>query len=526
MTLTHKNGLVRSTHPVLSEYSSAVIGQCYHGFVAGIREFGCVVKFFQEVRGILHKSKLQLMPSQPISDLFSEGQVVECCVVSCEPADQKLELSLPTDSVLKNVELLENFSMTSLTVGGISPNGLELYSSDTREKASLPIYHLSDFKDIQQMKFKSLEKRLETNDQLILSDSYVYTQSGSGHACVLSLKESIGRDISGDVTIQNASEVETGVLIHGVVKRVEKYGFIVGYPGGCTGLLPNRYIRDEFVDSPARILSMGDTVLTRVMEVTEGRFVLSSRDSDVISQEPPDGESITRVGEWFVSYLSTRDTLLREVSDVDITSCVTPGQIIGCSLKEMGRGGTTVSLSTGTTASVVGLEATELSVGETYPSCVLGISTCPTRVYVSLNESLVESYSTAGAPVSELVVGSSVQARVHLVLPQYMVGLVATLHGPRLVYIIREIALSTRSFQNFREQYLEKRVNIVILNTSLYGDEANVVLGLLIEGSQLSSTQKKQLVRGREEVEIGSVVNAQVDYLIYIIHVIISFNRD
>ena len=509
MTLTHKKGLVRSTHPVLSEYSSAVIGQCYHGVVVGLREFGCIVKFFQDVRGILHKSKLQLMPSQPISDLFCEGQVVECCVISCEPADQKLELSLPTDSGHKNVELLENFSKTSLTVGGISPNGLELYNADTQEKAALPIYHLSDFKDIQQMKFKSLEKQLETNDQLILSDIYVYTQSGSGHACVLSLKESIGRDISSDVMILDASEVETGFLIHGVVKRVEKYGLMVGYPGGCTGLLPNRYIRDEFVDSPAGILSVGDSVLTRVMEMTEGRFILSSRDSDVMSHEPPDGESIARVGEWFVSYLSTRDTLLREF-DVDIVSCVTPGQILECSLKEMGREGTTVSLSTGTTASVVGLEATELSVGETYPSCVLGISTCPTRVYVSLNESLVESYSTAGAPVSELAVGSSVQARVHLILPLYMVGLVATLHGPRLVYIIREVALSTRSFQNFLEQYLNKRVNVVILNTSLYGNETNVVMGLLIEGSQLSNTQKKQLTRGREEVEIGSVVNAQV----------------
>lgn len=512
MTLTHKKGLVRSTHPVLSEYSSAVIGQCYHGVVAGVREFGCVVKFFQAVRGILHKSRLQLMPSQPISDLLCEGQVVECCVVSCEPADQKLELSLSTDSVHENVELLENFSKTSLTIGGISPNGLELYCSETKEKAALPIYHLSDFKDIQQMKFKSLQKQLETNDQLILSDIYVYTQSGSGHVCVLSLKESIGRDIRGDVMIQDASEVETGVLIHGVVKRVEKYGFIVGYPGGCTGLLPNRYIRDEFVDSPAGLLSVGDTVLTRVMEVAEGKFILSSRDSDVISQEPPDGESISRVGEWFVLYLSTRDALLREVSDVDMT-CVTPGQILECSLKEMGREGTTVSLSTGTTASVVGLEATELSVGEAYPSCVLGISTCPTRVYVSLNESLVESYSTVGAPVSELAVGSSVQARIELVLPLYMVGLVATLHGPRLVYIIREVALSTRSFQNFLEQYMNKRVNVVILNTSLYGDEASVVLGLLIEGSQLSNTQKKKLTRGREGMEIGSVVKAQVGTL-------------
>ncbi|KAI6656464.1 Protein RRP5-like [Oopsacas minuta] len=511
ITLTHKKSIVTSTLPVLSEYTNAVVGHTYHGFIAGVREFGCIVRFYQEVRGILHKSKLQLMPLQAISDLFCEGQVVECCVVSCEPADQKLELSLATDPVQENADYLENFTQVSLTVGGISPNGLELYNSNTNERAALSIYHLSDYKDIQQLRYKSLEKQLKANAQLVIPDLYVYTQSFSGNVCIASLKEGIARDITSDVMINNASEIETGVLIHGVVKRVEKYGFIIGYPGDTTGLLPNRFIRDEFVDSPVGILTVGDSVLTKVMEVTEeGRFVVSSRDSDVKSQNPPDVESINYLGKWFVSYLSTRDTLLKELSVIDILSCYIPGQIVSCALAEMGKEGTIVSLSSGINATVVGLEATELSVGETYSSCILGVSACPMIVYVSLNESLVESYSTEGVLISELAVGSSVQARIELVLPKYMVGLVATLHGPRLVYIIREVALSTKSFQNILEQYMNKRVNVVILNDILYSDSMGIALGLLMEGSQLSSTQKKRLVRDREDVNIGSIVTAQV----------------
>ena len=433
--------------------------------------------------------------------------MLECSVVSCVSADQKLELSLATDTPQENADSLESLSQVRLSVGGISPTGLELFERGTKERAVLPLFHLSDYKEIQQLRYRSLQKQLESDDQLELGGLYVYTQTSSSSICVVSLKESIARDIVRGVAVQ-ASGPETGLLAHGVVRRVEKYGYLVGYPGGATGLLPNRYIRDAFVDSPQGILGPGDTVLTRVMEAEEGRFVVSSRDSDVISSEPPDRESLRSQGDWFLSYLSTRDSLLREVSGAE--SHLTPGQVVDCSLLEKGPGGTVVSLEGGGSATALGLEATELEEGDTQRACILGVSICPTQLYVSLSAQLVESYSTADWSAAELGVGSCVDARVELVLSRYMVGLVATLSGPRLIYIIRGAAVSTRSLQTILEQYLKKRVSVVILNRELY--DSNVALGLLTEGPQLSASQKKQLARGQDTINIGSIVTAQVSW--------------
>ena len=473
--------------------------------MSGVRDFGCVVRFFQGVRGILHRSRLQLLPLQSVSDIFYEGQVLECSVFSCLPAEQKLELSLATDTPEGNAASLENFSEVCLCVGGISPTGLELFERGTKERAALPMSHLSDYPEIQEMRFRSLQKRIETGDQLEIGGLYVYTQSCSSSVCVVSLKESLGRDMDRGVSLLTA-EMETGLLAHGVVRRVEKYGCIVVYPGGASGLLPNRYIRDSFVDSPAGILGVGDTVLTRVMEVEEDRFVVSSRDSDVISNEPPDRDSLSSAGEWFQAYLSTRDTFLREVSACHFT----PGDVMGCTLLEKGQGGTIVSLDGGSFATAVGLAAGELEEGDAERACFLGLSTCPLKLFVSLSSELVEAYSTGNWSGAELAVGSSVEARVQLVLPRYMVGIVGTLRGPRLMYIIRESAVSTRSLQSLVEEYLNKKVSVVIVNNELYS--LNVVLGLLSGGSQLSTSQKRQLVRGQDSIRIGAVVTAQVSW--------------
>ena len=433
--------------------------------------------------------------------------MLECSVTSCVSAEQKLELAIATDSLQENADSLENLAQVSLCVGGISPVGLELLERGTKEKAFLPLSHLSDYRELQELRYRSLEKQLETDDQLELGGLRVYTQSSSSSVCVVSLKETIARDIAGGVAVQSEA-LETGLLAHGVVRRVEKYGYLVGYPGGATGLLPTRHIRDSFVDSPLGILEPGDTVLTRVMEVEEGRFVVSSRDSDVITNEAPDREELDSIGDWFLAYLSTRDALLREVSEME--SHRTPGQIVECTLLEKGLGGTIVSLGDEGSATAVGLEATELEEGDTHRACVLGISICPNNLYVSLNADLVESYSTADWSAVELGTGSCVEARVLLVLPRYMVGLVGTLRGPRLVYIIRGTAVSTKSLQTIREQYINKRVSIIILNRDLYS--SSLVLGLLVEGSQLSASQKRQLTWEQDSNSIGAIVTAQVSW--------------
>ena len=61
LLLTHKKSLVESPFPALTDYKDATPGTIFHGVVTTVRDFGCVVRFFNNVRGIVRKSELRWM---------------------------------------------------------------------------------------------------------------------------------------------------------------------------------------------------------------------------------------------------------------------------------------------------------------------------------------------------------------------------------------------------------------------------------------------------------------------------------
>lgn len=56
--LTRKKGLLDSEIEPLCEYKDAVVGEFYDGFIAAIRPFGCIVRFFGDVKAILPLGEL------------------------------------------------------------------------------------------------------------------------------------------------------------------------------------------------------------------------------------------------------------------------------------------------------------------------------------------------------------------------------------------------------------------------------------------------------------------------------------
>ena len=61
LLLTHKKTLVESSLPLdlLSDYEDATPGGTHHGVVIAVKEFGCLVQFFNNVRGIVRKPELR-----------------------------------------------------------------------------------------------------------------------------------------------------------------------------------------------------------------------------------------------------------------------------------------------------------------------------------------------------------------------------------------------------------------------------------------------------------------------------------
>ena len=96
--LVLKTALVASTLPRVTRFEDATPGLTTHGVVAALRPRSITIRLLGGVSGIVRGSELKarfgaLWESEP-SACYREGQVVSCTVISCNPAQRKLLLTL------------------------------------------------------------------------------------------------------------------------------------------------------------------------------------------------------------------------------------------------------------------------------------------------------------------------------------------------------------------------------------------------------------------------------------------------
>lgn len=75
ITLSRKKALMESPLPVFLTYRDARVGLISHGFIVCIKDFGCIVRFLGEVKGLVPTSELTSEPSDNPQGLFYIGQV-------------------------------------------------------------------------------------------------------------------------------------------------------------------------------------------------------------------------------------------------------------------------------------------------------------------------------------------------------------------------------------------------------------------------------------------------------------------
>ena len=149
LLLTCKKSLIRDSCEPLTCYTQAMPGEVRQGVISSVRDFGCIVGFFNGVRGIVLKSELGLDKSVPdISSILWPGQPVECRVLECDADKQRLLLSLRVDN-LAAVSVVGGASVkvegfVNAEVTGIASNGINLKCCVTGEVLFLSTLHLSD----------------------------------------------------------------------------------------------------------------------------------------------------------------------------------------------------------------------------------------------------------------------------------------------------------------------------------------------------------------------------------------------
>ncbi len=93
--LSAKKLLTDPWHDVETKYK---IGQVVSGTILKVNPFGLFVELDSDIHGLAHISQIGLAPAQKISEVFHSGEKKDFTIVSIEPKDHRLGLSVPAEA--------------------------------------------------------------------------------------------------------------------------------------------------------------------------------------------------------------------------------------------------------------------------------------------------------------------------------------------------------------------------------------------------------------------------------------------
>lgn len=73
--LTRKKAMVESTLPLFRTFADARPGRVSHGYIVCVKDFGCIVRFYNDVKGLVPLGELSAEPISRPEDVFYVGQV-------------------------------------------------------------------------------------------------------------------------------------------------------------------------------------------------------------------------------------------------------------------------------------------------------------------------------------------------------------------------------------------------------------------------------------------------------------------
>ncbi|NXK86859.1 RRP5 protein, partial [Formicarius rufipectus] len=403
LILTLKKSLIQSKLPVLTNYEDAKPGLITHGFVVCAREFGCIVKFYNDVKGLVPKNELSSEPISCPDKVFYEGQVVKVVVLKCEPEQERLLLSFRLSSKSGPGDKRECTSKekqeVKYQIGEIvdvkvlkkKDNGLEVSVLEDEDNvvAWIPTLHLSDFVATS----KLLWHCLQVGDVL----PRVMCLSDKGEHIILSRKSAVISAVQEEQVVRSFSEIEPGMLLTGYVRNVMPFGVFVEFPFGVTGLAPKVSMSDKFVTETKDHFVVGQTVIAKVMSIDEEkqRVLLNLKVSECSSGDSA-AESFSLLNQYFKELKEIRDLLRRGESSMAQGLCeLVPGkelQLVVQDVREDGSALFSGSCVTGLTVIATHYHLGDKNIvpGEKIKALVLHVDTLTSEVYVSLREELLK----------------------------------------------------------------------------------------------------------------------------------------
>ncbi|KAM7418676.1 hypothetical protein PAMA_016009 [Pampus argenteus] len=290
--LTKKKALVESSLPLFLSYGDARPGRVSHGYIVCVKDFGCIVRFYNNVKGLVPLNELSSQPVISPEEVFYVGQVLKAKVLQCNPEKEKMVLSFKAAVTGDTEETptpqfdCEVGKRLEAKVLKKSVNGLEMAILPEEIRATLPTMHLSDHMSNCPLLWESLQEG-DTISNLVCF-------SKNKQSITLTKKPTVRWSLEEGVVAKDFSEITVGMQLIGWIKNIMPYGVFVEFPYGLVGLTPKSAMSDKFITDATTAFQLGQTVIAKVTNLDEEkkRFLVTLKISEVITQE---GSTQTRL---------------------------------------------------------------------------------------------------------------------------------------------------------------------------------------------------------------------------------------
>lgn len=314
MSLTRKKAMIESSLPLFLNYVDARPGRVSHGYIVCVKSFGCIVRFYNNVKGLVPPNELSSEAIVSPEEVFYIGQVVKAKVLQCDPEKEKLLLSFRAAVEENNEEPLKSdfeFEVGKKLEARVLKklvNGLEVAILPDEVHAVLPTMHLSDHMSNCPLLWESLREG-DTISNLVCFNK-------SRHNITLTKKPTIKWSLEEGILAKSFSEITVGMQLYGWIKSIMAYGVFVEFPYGLVGLAPKSAMTDKFITDTTTAFELGQSVMAKVTNLDEEkqRFLVTLKMSEVISAM---GDQQTRLTNGFQERQSVGEMLsMRENSDL------------------------------------------------------------------------------------------------------------------------------------------------------------------------------------------------------------------
>ncbi|XP_040217796.1 protein RRP5 homolog [Rana temporaria] len=403
LILTRKKTMINSKLPIIASFHDAKPGMITHGFIWAVKDFGCIVKFYNDVHGLVPARELSSHYIPVIQDAFYKGQVVRVRVLECNREKETLLLSFKIIEENENGEpdnkrerrtlsqWKESGKIVDVRIASKTDAELNVLILPEESPAVLPKVHLSDHAANCELLFHCLKEGDVLSRVMCLNTSKGQT--------ILTRKTALISCVEKGSCAKDFSEVQVGMYLTGFVRNIMPYGVFVEFLHGLVGLVPISEVSDKFVTEIGDHFVQGQTVVAKVTNIDEQkkRFLLTLKMSEC-APDDCSADGFSQIGQC-CSELQFCKSLMKKNEKLDegeTIYSVIPGKNLILVVEKLEDNGS-VLFSTSQVPGAKKISAVQhkeqekpLTLGQKVKAVILHVDILKAHVHVSMEEALLK----------------------------------------------------------------------------------------------------------------------------------------